>query len=524
MTRTAILGGETGRRGILGGQRSKLESRLLLASLAAAVIIWMTVGGLLGVFMGVLLYGMTYALTWRLPVGRSAGSMLLAEWRWWRRSRRRLTEFVPAVEEGATRVEVAPTEMRKGVHDRKKPVPKKGKAERRVPDRSVPDAVGRVRLLAYEPEGGGALAVLLHHNPGQEHYLSAVLEVEGQPSGLREEEDYSAAGERFGRLLASCGGPSSLTSGVQLINRVVPIDPAVHEWFLVRNRSQTAPRQLFESYAELIDRARQNTEQHRNFVVARIPLGGAFADLAREFGSPADDNVRGRVVHNEMSRLASLCAGADLRPVRLLGPKRLAALLRSLQDPSYYIDDLDNVDMDTCWQRTSAKRGYLLVNDTWATRVARVAPEAVTPEPVHMRWLAPMLVDVQPSVVRTVSVLITLESARKARAEARRDVAEDRGRVGAAAQDGMVTDGSDEAQMTSSQQRLRDLRPGSGHTGARWGMYVSLSAPEKSLRRASDLITERAGDSGLAGLDWMDGAHDLAQPFVWPMWRGLHKE
>lgn len=504
MTRTAILGGESGNRGIFGGKRSKGENRMRYAAIGAAVLAWFVLGGITGIVAGAAIYCIVHLLTYQLGAGRSIVTMFAGGFRWWWRSHRRLVEFVPP-------------------HARKpEPVDTKRKQRRPVPDRSVPDGVGAIRLMNYTPAGGGRLAVLQHINPGQEPYLSAVLEVQGQPSGLSEEDDVVASAERFGRLLSACGGPTSLIDGIQLVTRVVPVDSAVHEWYILNNRSMTAPRQLFESYAELLGQARQTVEQHRNYLVAKIPLSASFGEMVKAAGGdPGNDQSRCRLVCEEMNRLALLASSASLHPIRLLGPQRLGALLRSLQDPDYFIDDIEHIGVDTCWQSTKATRRGVLTNGKWLTRVARVAPEAVGLDPVHMRWLSPMLIGVQPAVIRTLSMLIQLEPARKARAQARRDVAEDRGKVLAAVQDGRITDLSEQAQATASQQRLLDLRAGTGHTGARWGMYVSITTNEQAARRASDLIVDKAGDSGLTGLSWLDGAHDLAQPFTWPLWRGL---
>lgn len=504
MTRTAILGGEAGGRGIFGGKRSKGENRLRYAAIAAAIAVWFVFGGITGIAVGAGIYAVAHLITYQLGAGRSVVTMFTGGLRWRWRSHHRLVEFVPP--------HALPAETPGG----------KRKRRRAVPIRSVPDAVGAVRLMTYTPSGGGKLAVLHHTNPGQEPYLSAVLEVQGQPSGLYEEDDVSASAERFGRLLSACGGPTSLIDGIQLLTRVVPVDPAIHEWYVLNNRSLTAPRQLFESYAELLGQARQTVEQHRNYLVAKIPLSASFSEMVRAGGgNPAEDDSRCRVVSEEMNRLALLASNASLGPLRMLGPQRLAALLRSLQDPDYFVDDIENVDLDTCWQPTRTTRRGVLTNGKWLTRVARVAPEAVCLEPVNMRWLSPMLIGVQPAVIRTISMLIQMEPARKARAEARRDVAEDRGKVLAAVKDGRITDLSEQSQATASQQRLLDLRAGTGHTGARWGMYVSITTTEQAARRASDLIVDKAGDSGLTGLSWLDGAHDLAQPFTWPLWRGL---
>ncbi|MFD0206646.1 MULTISPECIES: SCO6880 family protein [Saccharothrix] len=505
MARTAVLGGEAHSRGLLGGGRSKGDNRIRYGFGAIAVLSWYTTGGTVGLVLAAVFAATGFALTSKLLSGNSVVSTIALNVRWWRRSRKRLTEFAPPP--GTDRVRP----IRRGV--------KAERARKPVPVRSVPDGVGRVRELVYEAPAGGEVSVLAHTNPGRPAYLSAVLEVDGQPSGLYEQEDVDAAAERFGRLLVACGGPTSLIRGIQVVTRVVPLDSAEHERFVFGNRSPTAPARLVESYGELLGLARRSVEQYRNYVVARIPLDAGFAETAREFGDPGSGEVRCAMVHHEMTRLAALAANCGLRPVRLLGPQRLAALLRSLQDPDHYIDDVDGVSWENCWQRSRAERKYVVTNDKWATRIARVPAHGVSLEPVHMRWLSPLLIGVQPSVIRTVSMMIQLEPARVARKQARQDVAEDRGRLLADA--GRVTDLGAEGALTASQQRLYDLRAGTGHSGVRWGMYLSITAPESAIRRASDVVLDRAGDAGLVDLAWLDRAHDLAQPTVWPLWRGL---
>lgn len=502
-TRTALLGGEVGGRGIFGGGRTKIEKRLMAMAMATAVIAWWLVGGLVGVVVGAAIYAGTYLFTYRVGGSRSAAAMSLAGLRWLSRSRRGLLHFVPP--------QATPQEA-----------PSSRKAERAR--RATPDGVGQVRLLAAESPAGGEIAVLSHSNPGTPHYLTAALEVDGIASGLYEEADINAGAERFGRLLAACSGPTALADGVQLITRVVPVDPTEHELYVMKNHAVGAPDQLMRSYTELIGEARDLCEQQRNYIVARFPMSGEFAEAARDLGGKVgDDEIRCRVVYDEMNRLATLASNAGMRPIRLLGPHRYAALLRHLQDPDYLIDDVENIDFDTCWQESRTFRRYVMTNGKWSTRVARVTPGAVPTQPVHMRWTAPLLIGVQPAVIRTISVLMSIIPPEKARSEAKKDVSEDRGRVLEAAKAGRVTDMTEEARVTSSQQRLLDLQSGSGHAGVRWGMYLAISAPEGGIRRASKVIEDRAGDAGITALTWLDGAHDLTQQFAWPLWRGLSR-
>ncbi|MDH6119792.1 hypothetical protein [Kitasatospora sp. GAS204B] len=521
--RTSILGGDSGSRGILGG----LGKRDRIVAAGVALITYLAVGGIPGLIIAVLAGASVFLVTRELPFGRSLGQIIGSRLLWMIRTRTGKTTFVPVI---AT----IPAEPEPEPETGKAPRTGRGRARKKKAAttpaaetqtvRAVPEAIGRIRLLSYPHPAGGELAVLVHSNPGEPDYLSAVMEIEGQPSGITREEDIWDTAEAFGRMLATCAGTTSLIKELQFLTRIVPVDPAAHEWYIVNNHAQGVPRELFESYAGLLGEAQQSLEQHRNYIIARIPFSVGFVEAARDLGGqPGDDMVRCQIVDMEMGRLASLSAGARQNPVRLLGPRRLAALLRSMQDPDYYVDDLRDVDFAHCWQESRAERRQVITNGRWATRVASVPADAVTLEPVHMRWLSPLLIGVQPAVVRTLSVNLRLEPAKRARSEARRDAGEDRGKLIANREGGKITDGGDLSQATASMRRLDDLRPGSGHAGVRWNMCLSVTASEKTMRRASDLITDKAGECGLSSLRWFDGAHDLAQVFTWPLARGMRQ-
>jgi hypothetical protein len=435
--RTAVLGGEVGGRGIFSGKRSRLENLVMYIGLFLGIVAWLILGGLIGIIFGALLFAVGFGITYELPSsGSSVFTLLVAKVYWWWRLQTGAVEFVPLgtlgqpqagarqagdidVAEGESKgVPPALTEGGGGAAGRPRtqlavaapstPLTKKdavvGKSGKNVIPRIIPDGIGSIRLMSLDIPGGGSIAVLQHMNPYRTPFMTAVLEVEGQPSGLREESDFSNGAERFGRFLASCSGPSSLVDGIQIVTRVVPVDSAVHEWYILRNRSLIAPRRLFESYAELIGQARQTVEQHRNYIIAKIPLTSNFAEIAKSLGGTAsDEEIRCRVVLEEMNRLALTASSAELKPLRVLGPRRLAGLLRSLQDPDYYIDDYEGVDLSTCWQPYQARRQYVLTNQKWATRTARVDGDALSTEPVHMRWLSPLILGVQPSVIRTTA-------------------------------------------------------------------------------------------------------------------------
>ncbi|MEU8244065.1 SCO6880 family protein [Actinoplanes missouriensis] len=500
MPRTALLGGELRGRGLLGGKRSRGENIGLLAGLILGALTLLG-GSVTAIVSGFLIFGSSVVLFWRFG-RRSVVALLIRELRWLNRRRRLLSWFAPAGAETTVR-------GRRG----------RGTRQRPVPSRAVPDGVGQVRVLSFEA-GAGPLAIMHHTNADTAHYLSAVMEVDGLSGGLREDWEYDQAAARFGKLGAALAKESSLVRGLQLVNRVVPLDSAEHERWIARRVPAGVPEVLKGSYAQLIRMTASVSEQHRNFIVVRIPLTSRFFAVAGTYGK--GEEAWCQVVYNEMARVAGLARNAGLRNPRGLGERRLAALMRALQDPDHLIDDHGDVDLASCWQASEAVRDAVVYNDKWHTRIAHVPADAVTPEPVHMRWLAPLLTDVTPAVIRTVTVLMDFVPVRKARPQAVSDVAQDRSSARTAADEGLVSDGSRELQMTASQQRLHDLRPGSGHHGVNYALFVSVTAPgREQLREACERVEEKASECGIAYLDWYDTEHDTAAVTTWPLWRGM---
>lgn len=74
----------------------------------------------------------------------------------------------------------------------------------------------------------------------------------------------------------------------------------------------------------------------------------------------------------------------------------------------------------------------------------------------------------------------------------------------------------------TSRQRLLDLRPGSGHHGASYALYISYSVEsEDELLATADLIEAAAADAGIEFIEWMDHRNDLALITTMPFTRGI---
>jgi hypothetical protein len=138
------------------------------------------------------------------------------------------------------------------------------------------------------------------------------------------------------------------------------------------------------------------------------------------------------------------------------------------------------------------------------------------------RWLAPVLVDLAPAVVRTVATRIRPVPARDARVTAVKDATTDASATATAYAEGKVDDGTGRVMSDASTRRLIDLAPGSGHAGAQWAMFLALQAESKAaLDDACRRLDEAAADASIFELDWLEHEQDLAWPAVLGLGRGV---
>ncbi|MFJ2087507.1 hypothetical protein ACIOBK_33620 [Micromonospora chokoriensis] len=505
--RTSRIGGEIRPRGLLGGARSRTGNIVVSCCLGVGLLFALTVSGLPGLAIGATIFGAGYLLTRQShTTGRSPGAELVLRGWWAVRRRRGETTLVPL---HLARPRPAPTD-------------RASRRETRRWARSVRDEAPGMEGAQWLSRPGET-AVLLHHNPGEPAYLSVAMEVDGQPPGLRAGIDYDRAAAAYGYLLARLARDDGLISGVQSITRIMPTDSAAHERWAADHLDPQAPARLSRSYAELVRMAAGSTEMVRHYLVLRLPVSVALTRAAEAYGGGETGWARLAVAQAQW--VATLARRAELRNPRLLTTHRLAALLRHLQSPGYPLDQTADVTTGSWLRPQQALRDAAVVDDEWWHRVAAIPASAVSPEPVHTRWIAPLLYGITWPVIRTISLHVAVQPAAQARKQARADVTIDRGIRDAAIRHGAVDDGTHAVQLSSSAQRLADLQPGSGIHGARWAGYLSVTAASHDdLQRACTALADAAGECGIGHLDWLDMRHDIALPTTWPVWRGLEAQ
>jgi hypothetical protein len=384
----------------------------------------------------------------------------------------------------------------------------------------VPDAFGRVEPVVVRTDRGGEILVLLHTNPGALGYASLALEVEAAGGSLLSRAGLEADYARWARFKSSLASRGSLVRAVQQVERVQPVSLAAHQAWLTRAVPAGVQDLLTAPYADLLARVEWSAEAHRSLLVLRMPFTLEWDRRVRDELGAQDSAARARMAVAEAQRVASATlAEGGLRICRPLSERQFAAAVRAAQNPDYSWDDVRDVDLTTCWRPYAATATAVTFDGTWACRTATVRAAGLPSERVPVDVLRDLVVGIYPAVVRTLSVTEELIPAGRARHGARSAVTVDA--AGHRADAATVSDGSAATQLTASQQRLYDLRPGSGHHGDNFALYLLVAGRGHSgLTRAMHRVEAVAADLSLE-LTWLDYAQDTSWTATLPLARGL---
>ena len=519
MGRMVVVGGEVQSRGLFGGNRTAPEWAGLSATIGAALIMVVASRGhlvALIVAAVTVLAGVILTTPNRFSGHRSLGALFLEAWHKEHRARNNTLVFVPVKDRPTTK------RVKAGRRDRAV-ADTEGMIE--VPivhQNNAPLMVGTVRHFTVDtPEG--PLVVFRHQGKIERPYYTATMEVMGSSSGIREEARKESGHLARGQYLARLARRQCLVTHVQTLARAVPMDTADHLLWIKDRLSPGVPAILLESYGELCETTRSRSEQHRTYETFRIPGTGALYRRADAYGG--GDAGIGQAIYQEIrSAMAQAAMMGSLTNSRPIGPQGMAALLRHLQDADFDIDDHDGADLMDCWQHLDGATSpvSVVVNGHWHVRTGYVPAPAFTPAAIPVEALEAVISGIQPAVVHSVSMVLELTDARSARGRARSDAAMDRAKKNQVAKSGVVTDGTEEVLLDASHQRLLDLKPGSGHHGAAYGLYITFAVENPNeILTTTDIIEAAASDAGIDFIDWLDHRNDLALITTMPFTRGI---
>lgn len=589
MARTVTLGGEIESRGVFGG-RTVLDLIVLALALITGTTAFYTVGNnsWVSFLIGGLIWALGLAITYPAPVFLSGRSLVNYFAQWAGRKVRRLSGqniFVPAQErarwaeqqraadEANPRLTDAvvrrraltrarrwnldlPADALPAQKSQKKQrstgsvkatnskgataSPKKSQKETQV--KKAPNApifIGSVRWFEFETTGGKMVIFKHMKRPGRntKTYFSVILEVMGVPGGIMRDYEADRPYMGFGKFLAKLASPQSLITTHQQISRTLPVDLTEHVQWAAANVSAAAPEVTLSSYEELMQQVNAVSEQHRTFYVLNLNHNAAFRRRASLYG--AGDEADARVVFEEVRKAAAWARNLGaVQSVTALDESRAAALIRSLQDPSFDIDDTlshvpgqetDLLSLKDAWQLLdwSNTTDYTTSNGTWLHRTGWVPADGFHADEMSVRALKGMISsDVsEPSFIRSVCLTTRLVDAKRARMISRRDLTSDVALKKRKAKKGQIDDGSSDVKLSSSQRRMVDLAPASGHHGAHYGLFMTVSGRSlEELEAATQAMETKASACGIDRIDWLKDQQDTAFGLTLPLGRGMSEK
>lgn len=527
--RHSVLGGEVAGRGLLAAApRSRLSRQVGVAVVVVSVVVVLAAATLLSGVTVVVVLVAGWLLVWPPKGGETTRlDRWVARRRWARRHARGLDR--------STRVE----ELRPG---------SSGAWE-------LPPPLGRVEPLDLAESEWRQWFILLHSSPGGGQFLTVLMATGGLGAGLWTDEQHAATQVGFGSLLASFAKPGRWLSDLGQLSRTLPQDFSEHTTLMadsLRPPPDTAPRavqaawrRLLISYDQVVQREAEECEEHRNYLVARFDVTLDFQRVAARI-APGHAGWA-KLVRDELVQLRNRGRSAGLGQIDILGEQRTVAALRALQNPDCPPDRHGGLSWADAFRSYTATATELLVdggpsanrdaqgnrngngNDGggdaaggWYSRIARIPVRGLEAARLGPRWLAPVLVDMSPPVVRTVATRIRPIPASKARVSAVQDATTDTSAAMSTDAAGRIGDGTDEAMLNASTRRLRDLAPGSGHAGIEWGIFIMLQAETLAeLDDACRALSEAASDAAVTELDWLPYQQDLAWPAMLGLGRGV---
>ncbi|MXN63186.1 hypothetical protein GR184_11400 [Bacillus sp. BGMRC0062] len=584
MARQVVLGGEISPRGVLGG-RTWLDLAVLTAAIVAGVASVYTVGGgtWISFIVMALLFTAGVVCTSPSPLWFNGYSLVGMFAQWVARKVRRATgqhTFLPAhareawaeeqraADHANPQISAAKERRRAVARARrwglaapesavKKPTGRKkqrsrSKAQttkegssaasprqtRRVPN--APMFVGSVRWFELETSAGKMVIFKHMDRPRKTNkaktYFSVILECVGAPGGVMRDYEADRPYMGFGKFLSKLASRQSLAATHQEISRSLPVDMTEHTEWAVENVSGGAPKIALESYEELISQVGAAAEQHRTFYVLNIPQTAAFRRRAGLYGT--GDEADARVIFEEIRRAAAWARNLGaVDSVSALDESRAAALIRSLQDPSYDIDDTlsylpgrehELLGLGDCWQHLdwSESTNHTTVRNAagqWLHRTGWIPADGFPAAEMGVRALKGLVTaESEQSFIRTITLTTNLLDAKEARRLGRADLTSDTAAKKRKVRKGQIDDGSSDVKLSSSARRMQDLAPASGHHGAHYGLFLTVSAPDThGLEVACQAMEARASGCGIDRIDWLRDQQDTAFAATLPLGRGL---
>lgn len=512
-----IIGGEEGHRGLFGAQVTGNKMRWIALAIVVPITLLLTPAFQLAALIpGLIATGIVLLVTIKTDRG-SVFSRYVRKRRWRLRQKEGTAVFVP-YSEAAWEEAHAELEEARGRRAKRE-------ALRRIQAiRPNPDGADRMGWLQF---GVGEAGIAWHSPMGEEDRLTVAWEVPGQLRGLATAKTVGRNAAAFGRFVA--GRVPSLSTQVQIVTHVLPTDAATYEGWLAREIDPESPRHLQESYAQAVELSAQGSTQ-RHFVVVTWPLDSAFTSTAERYGEE-EDGWR-ILMRKEITATTRQLRHAGYRTDGPTTARQLAGVLRHMQNPSRPLDYVADTAPDGFGEAsydefsTHVVRGVdPFTNEPveWWHRTARIDPKHMEASWRTPLWHLPLFISEQLHSIRTVSFHIEPVPSAMSRSRTIDDLVADEAERISRRRKGHIDDGSTANVESAARSRAADLRAGSGHHGAYWVGYVTVTARNRTelATECQALETVCRNDLDISELSWLDSYQSAASGTTWPIGRGL---
>ncbi|MCZ4069086.1 MULTISPECIES: SCO6880 family protein [Microbacterium] len=385
--------------------------------------------------------------------------------------------------------------------------------------------------MGWLQSGRGVPGIAWHGPTGEEPYLSVAFSVSGQLRGMESSENVVRGAEAFGAFQASKAAPGSLMRMMQSVTRVLPADTALQEFWVLNNIDEDAPDWAKKSYEEVLIESSRGAMVQRHYVVGRWPVNARFVEQARKYGTGRDGWRKLMAAEIESFRRGLLDSRHSwAEPLTARGT---AAVIRHMQNPSRPLDLVRDMEPTSTGERARGGEYSAHVVEgidpesgehvEWWHRTAVIRAESLTVAQRRPLWLLELLVGRELDMIRTVSFHVELIPAGEARHAARRDLVSDMAAEISETSNGKIPLDEGKVKILAAQRRRSDLAEGSGHHGANWVGFITITTDSRDrLASASRELAEVcANEVGIQRLEWLDSYQAAASGTTWPIARGL---
>ncbi|HVM02208.1 MAG TPA: SCO6880 family protein, partial [Acidimicrobiales bacterium] len=381
-----------------------------------------------------------------------------------------------------------------------------------------PPLAGTTLLRARRPGATTAAAVVRDARAGA---WTGVVACRSMPFGLLDAADQDRLADLWGHALAGVAQEASPVTRIAWVERALPSDSGALAAHLADHGVLGADHPARASYAQLVADAGPATQAHECFVAVSVGGRRARRAVAQAGGG---DRGAAEVVLRELATLTDRLRQAEIDVEEVLGPRRLAGVLRGAFDPAAARPLAVRARRHPDRAGASGAGAWPLATrvewDHYRTDSGLHATYWVAELPrrdVRAGFLSPLLV--RTTAMRSVAVVAEpvppSVAARAVEAAHASHVADEELRAKA----GYLP--SARRRRTHEDLLAREAELAAGHAEYRFSAFVTVSALDRTgLEAAGTEVENLAADAGLE-LRRLYGEQDVAFTYTLPLARGL---